>query len=130
MLPRRSILKIAIEITAAGTEAETVRPANMPRYAFAPDSTSDSTDPRITTPTVSSGRFVDAGIYGSTLAWVVLGSSAMARLSLRGGAGVKVTPAKPLPRSVDRAHAAVYVPRSVTTSDNDEQRRIDEDTRR
>ena len=28
--------KMPIEITAAGTEADTVMPANMPRYAFAP----------------------------------------------------------------------------------------------
>jgi hypothetical protein len=31
MLPVRSSLKIAIEMTAAGTEALTVMPANMPR---------------------------------------------------------------------------------------------------
>ena len=31
MLPVRSARRIAIDITAAGTEAETVRPANMPR---------------------------------------------------------------------------------------------------
>jgi len=31
MLPRRIRRKMAIEITAAGTDAETVMPANMPR---------------------------------------------------------------------------------------------------
>jgi hypothetical protein len=85
MLPRRIARKMPIEMTAAGTEAETVMPANMPRYAFAPASTTESTAPRMNTPAVSSGNDFDAGMYGSTLdVGEPLGASAMAGLSPRG----------------------------------------------
>src|SRR5262249_16705465 len=56
-------------------DAETVIPANMPRYAFAPASTTDSTQPSKSTPIVSSGSFVLAGTYGETAA----GASELAR---------------------------------------------------
>src|SRR5687767_6834251 len=45
----------AIEITAAGIDADTVSPANMPRYAFAPASTADSSTPSTSALTVSCG---------------------------------------------------------------------------
>ncbi len=63
----RSARSSAIEITAAGTDADTVMPANMPRYAFAPARITDSSDPRMMTPRVSSGSVLVAGMYGSTL---------------------------------------------------------------
>ncbi len=66
LLPVRSRRKIAIEITAAGTDADTVMPANMPRYAFAPARMTDSSEPSSSTPSVSSGSDFDAGMYGST----------------------------------------------------------------
>ena len=42
-----NILSMPIEITAAGMEAETVIPANNPKYAFAPAKTMDSMIPKI-----------------------------------------------------------------------------------
>src|SRR5687768_2858654 len=60
--------RIAIDSTAAGIDADTVMPANIPRYAFAPPSTTARIEPRMMTPTVSSGSDCDAGMKGSTLA--------------------------------------------------------------
>jgi hypothetical protein len=76
MLPVRRMRKIAIEITAAGTLAETVMPANIPRYALAPARMIASSDPRISTPTVSSGRCLLAGMYGSTFWGAAAGGGA------------------------------------------------------
>jgi hypothetical protein len=47
--------RIPIEMTAAGIDAETVMPANRPRYAFAPASTIDNTMPSTIALTVSCG---------------------------------------------------------------------------
>ena len=47
MLELRKKLSIPMEITAAGIEAETVIPANRPKYALAPASTIESTIPSI-----------------------------------------------------------------------------------
>ena len=92
MLPVRSMRNTAIEITAAGTEAETVMPANMPRYAFAAARTTASTQPRMITPTVSSGSDLLAGMYGSTLPAGAeeLGASDMRETSSRTWLWVKV----------------------------------------
>src|SRR2546430_10641013 len=73
MLLPRTMRRIAIEITAAGTDADTVMPANMPRYALAPARMTESRQPRISTPRVSSCNRVVAGMYGTTLG----GASAM-----------------------------------------------------
>ncbi len=53
-----SALKIErqkIETTAAGIDAETVIPANRPRYALAAPSSAARAAPKITAATVSSG---------------------------------------------------------------------------
>src|SRR5688500_15441618 len=60
--------RIAMESTAAGIDADTVMPANMPRYALAAPSTAASTEPRMKTPTVSSGKLWLAGMYGTIFA--------------------------------------------------------------
>src|SRR4051812_37130152 len=67
MLPERNSLNRPIEITAAGTEADTVMPANMPRYAFAPARMIDNRQPRMITAGVSSGSDCEAGMYGTTV---------------------------------------------------------------
>ena len=59
-----NIRKIAIEITAAGIDAETVRPTFRPREALAPARTAERIIPRTTALNVISGRLVDAGING------------------------------------------------------------------
>ena len=62
MLCSRNILRIAIERTAAGIEAETVSPTLRPRYALAPARTADRMTPRMTAFTVISGSVSEAGI--------------------------------------------------------------------
>src|SRR4051812_36868578 len=85
ILPVRSARRMPIDITAAGTDADTVIPANMPRYAFALPSTTDRIAPSNSTPIVSSGSDLLAGTYGSTVALDAdvdgLGGDAMAELS-------------------------------------------------
>ncbi|MBA7639106.1 hypothetical protein ES703_46764 [subsurface metagenome] len=56
ILLRRNSLSTPIETTAAGIDAETVIPANRPRYAFAPASTTESTTPKTTALTVISAN--------------------------------------------------------------------------
>jgi hypothetical protein len=48
-----------MEITAAGMDAETVIPANKPRYALAPASTMDNKTPRTIALGVISGKGLD-----------------------------------------------------------------------
>jgi len=55
MLLLRKSLKSAMETTAAGIEAQTVMPANNPRYALAAASTTESTTPNVTAFIVISG---------------------------------------------------------------------------
>src|SRR5690625_5287698 len=55
----------AIEMTAAGMDAETVMPTFSPRYAFAPARISARTNPSTTALNVISGREVVAGMYGA-----------------------------------------------------------------
>jgi hypothetical protein len=70
-----------MEITAAGMEAETVMPANNPRYALAPARITAKRIPRITAFTVISGRWESADMNGlkreDPEAGVVVGISAM-----------------------------------------------------
>ena len=47
-------LKMLIDIIAAGIDAETVMPANKPKYVFAPDSNIEKIIPRIITLNVNS----------------------------------------------------------------------------
>jgi len=56
MLLRRKSLSTPIDTTAAGIDADTVIPANNPKYAFAPASTTESKTPKITALTVISGN--------------------------------------------------------------------------
>src|SRR5688572_30380740 len=63
MLPPRN-RSAAIEITAAGIDAETVSPANRPRYMLAPPRMIARTQPRITDAGVISGNVLSAGMYG------------------------------------------------------------------
>src|SRR5690625_4881075 len=55
---------IAIEITAAGMLAETVIPANNPRYALAEANIMERMTPRKIAFTVVSGNRTEAGILG------------------------------------------------------------------
>jgi len=48
-----------MEITAAGMDADTVIPANKPRYALAPASTMDNKTPRTIALGVISGKDLD-----------------------------------------------------------------------
>ena len=52
----------AIEITAAGMEAEMVIPTRKPKYALAPPNSTASSTPTITAVTVSSKGFLSAAI--------------------------------------------------------------------
>ena len=53
-----------IEITAAGIDADTVRPTRRPRYALAAPKIIAKRTPIITDVTVNSGVILSAGIYG------------------------------------------------------------------
>src|SRR5947208_12320973 len=64
MFDSRKRRSTAIEITAAGMDADTVIPANRPRYALAPASTAASTTERMTALTVISGSVTSAGMTG------------------------------------------------------------------
>jgi len=78
MFELRNIRKMAIEMTAAGMDAETVMPANRPRYAFAPPSSAESTMPSTIALMVTSGSVTCDGMYGSWRGF---------KLSRRGPAG-------------------------------------------
>src|ERR1700733_8750234 len=91
ILPRRRARRIPIEITAAGTDADTVMPANMPRYAFAPARITDNKQPKMITPAVSSGSDLLAGMYGSTFCGVGLEPSDIAAQSFGNGHTIKGT---------------------------------------
>ena len=61
MESRRKIpLRIAIEITAAGIDAETVNPIRRPKYALAAPKTMARIIPRIIAVTVNSGKDFEA----------------------------------------------------------------------
>lgn len=53
---------MAIEITAAGMDADTVKPMRRPRYAFAAPNTMARIIPSAIAVTVSSGSDLDEGI--------------------------------------------------------------------
>ena len=55
MFDRLNIRSTAIDITAAGIDAETVIPTSSPRYALAPARTAERTTPRTMALTVISG---------------------------------------------------------------------------
>ena len=55
----RKSRKTAMEITAAGMDADTVIPANKPRYALAPASTMDNKTPRTIALGVICGKDLD-----------------------------------------------------------------------
>jgi hypothetical protein len=57
-------LKIPIDRTEAGIDAETVIPANSPRYAFAAPSIIESTIPKIKALTVISGNDCSCELIG------------------------------------------------------------------
>src|SRR5690606_3859679 len=59
--------RIAIEITAAGIDADTVSPANSPRYAFAPARITDSRMPRTIAFDVSCGSGDGTALMGARL---------------------------------------------------------------
>src|SRR5690606_25659240 len=81
MFDSRKKRRIAIEITAAGIDADTVSPAKSPRYAFAPASTADSTMPRTIALAVSCGNGSEIRLIGdSRWLWI---SSWAPRRSLR-----------------------------------------------
>ena len=67
MFELRQSRSTAIEITAAGIDAATVSPANIPRYALAPASKADSTRPSTIALTVSCGSGVVAFTLSSLL---------------------------------------------------------------
>ncbi|GAB6258676.1 hypothetical protein PSKAS_41990 [Peribacillus sp. N1] len=64
---RKTPLNIAIEITAAGIEAETVKPISRPKYAFAAPNTIARMTPRMIAVAVNSGKDLDAETYGTNL---------------------------------------------------------------
>jgi hypothetical protein len=59
MFDFRKSRKTAMEITAAGMDAETVIPANKPRYALAPASIMDNKIPKTIALGVISGKDLD-----------------------------------------------------------------------
>jgi hypothetical protein len=58
MFDLRNMRNTPMDITAAGMEAETVIPANRPKYALAPARITESKIPRMTAFRVISGRDV------------------------------------------------------------------------
>ena len=62
MLCSRKSRSTAIEITAAGIDAETVRPTFNPRYAFAPARTAERIKPSTMALAVISGSDCEAGM--------------------------------------------------------------------
>src|SRR5690606_35694304 len=65
MVDCRNIRRTAMEMTAAGIEADTVKPTLSPRYAYAPARIAASTIHRMTAlRVISRGREL-AGMYGS-----------------------------------------------------------------
>ena len=69
----RKIMRITpIDITAAGIDAETVRPTRRPKYAVAAPNTTARIMPRITDIAVNSGTTLSAGIYGLNFSFLLL----------------------------------------------------------
>ncbi len=65
----RRILKIPMETTAAGIDAETVIPTRSPRYALAAPNTTARSTPVATDVTVNSDVTFSAGTYGLNSFW-------------------------------------------------------------
>ena len=70
----RITLITAIEITAAGIEADTVIPTLSPRYAFAAPNTTARITPIMMDAAVNSGVTLSAGIYGLNSLFSILTS--------------------------------------------------------